>query len=139
MKLRFTEDILGHAVEESYYELSVLGGEMREAYEGTPDSLKDSAGRSRELAADILEDVTSPFVPVTLKDEAIIWIEKRPSPSRKLFRPARRDNATSALRACISFLSKIKSPDEATILFREQLERDVEMFDSVFFPGMTGR
>jgi hypothetical protein len=139
MKLRFTEDLLGHAVEESYYELSVIGGEMREAYDGTPDSLKDSAGRSRELAADILEDVTPPFVPKALEAQSITWVEKRPSPSRKLFRPARRDNATSALRACIALLARLEAPDEATIRLREQLERDVESFDSVHFPGMSGR
>jgi hypothetical protein len=139
MRLRYTDDLFGHAVEEAYYEISVLGGEMREAYDGTPEPLKESAGKSRELAADLLEDATPPFIPKALEEQSICWVEKRPSPSQKLFRPARRDNATSALRACIAFLAKLDAPDQATIRLREQLEQDINIFGSVFFPGMTGR
>jgi hypothetical protein len=131
----YTDDLLGHAIEEAYYELSVLGEEMREAYEGTPDSLKESAGRSRELAADMLEDATAPFVPKAIENQSITWIELRGSPSRKLFRPARRDNATNALKACLAFLAKLDAPDEYTIRLRDQLNLDVEVFDSVFSPA----
>lgn len=82
MRYQHTDDLLGHAIEEAYYEISVLGGEMREAYEGTPDPLKESAGRSREVAADLLEDSPPPFVPAAIQKQSITWIEKRPSPSR---------------------------------------------------------
>jgi hypothetical protein len=139
MTYGYTDDLIGHAIEEAYYELSVLGAEMREAYEGTLETLKDSTGQSRELAADLLEDVTAPFVPAAIENKSITWVERRASPSAKLFRPARRDNATSVLRSCLAFLAKLKAPDEATIRLREELKADVEIFDSVFFPGMTGR
>lgn len=75
----------------------------------------------------MLEDATAPFVPKAM----------RGSPSCKLFRPARRDNATSALKACLAFLAKLDAPDENTIYLRDQLKMGV--FDSVSFPGMTGR
>ncbi|HLZ00754.1 MAG TPA: hypothetical protein VKR55_01235 [Bradyrhizobium sp.] len=55
MGYHYTDDLFEHAIEEAYYELSVLGEEMREAYDGTPDSLKDSTGRSREHAANLLK------------------------------------------------------------------------------------
>jgi hypothetical protein len=139
MRYQHTDDLLGHAIEEAYYEICVLGEEMREAYDGTPEPLKDSAGRSREIAADLLEDASPPLVPAAVENQSITWIEKRPSPSRKLFRPARRDNATSALRSCIAFLGRLDTPDEATIRLRETLQQDADIFDSVFFPGMTGR
>ncbi|HLZ00755.1 MAG TPA: hypothetical protein VKR55_01240 [Bradyrhizobium sp.] len=83
--------------------------------------------------------MTAPFVPAALANQSITWIEKRPTPSRKLFRPARRDNATRALRACIAFLAKLDAPDQTTIRLRETLQQDANLFDSVFFPGMTGR
>jgi hypothetical protein len=67
----YTDDLLRHAIEEAYYELSVLCEEMREACEATPDSLKESAGRSRELAADMLEDATAPFVPKAIENQSI--------------------------------------------------------------------
>jgi hypothetical protein len=63
----------------------------------------------------------------------------RGSPSRKLFRPARRDNATSALKACLAFLARLDAPDENTIRLRDQLKLDVEVLRQRFFPGMTGR
>jgi hypothetical protein len=88
MRYQHTDDLLGHAIEEAYYEICVLGEEMREAYDGTPEPLKDSAGRSREIAADLLEDASPPFVPAAVENQSITWIEKHPSPSRKLFRPA---------------------------------------------------
>jgi hypothetical protein len=87
-----------------------------------------------------------PLVPKSVEDQPITWIEKRPSPSRELFRPDRRDNATSALKSCIDFLMRFEAffaelgmPDQAIIRLREQLESDVKAFDSVFFPGMSGR
>lgn len=46
---------------------------------------------------------------------------------------------TSALRSCLAFLAKLDTPDEATIRLRETLQQDANVFDSVFFPGMTGR
>jgi hypothetical protein len=70
-----------------------------------------------------------------IENQSITRIEVRAIASRKLFRPAQRDNATRALRACLSFLAKLDVPDANTIRLRGQLKSDVEIFGSVFFPA----
>jgi|ERR1700722_16425288 hypothetical protein len=62
---------------------------------------------------------TAPFVPKAIENQSITWIELRGSPSRKLFRPARRDSATSAPKACLALLAKLDAPDENTICLRD--------------------
>jgi hypothetical protein len=139
MRHCLTEDIVGHAIEEAYFEIAGLGDDMRDVFDRTPEQFKDNIGRSRELAADLLEAVSPPSVPKSVENEQITWLEKLPSKNGRLFRPARRDNATSALKACIGNLSRLATADQEVIKLREHLLRDVELVDSVFFPGMTGR
>lgn len=139
MRHRLTGDIVGHAIEEAYFEIADLGDDMRDVFDRTPEQFKDNIGRSRELAADLLEAVSSPSVPKSVENEQITWLEKRSGENGRLFRPARRDNATSALKACIGRLSKRATADQEVIKLLEHLARDVELIDSVFFPGMTGR
>jgi hypothetical protein len=139
---RRVRSTLKYAIEEGGYQLSELSDEMREAFEGTPEVFQGTTGRPREVAADNLEVAYDLLlgcnVPEELRDEDVEWIELRAGKNRRLYRPARRDNVVSCLRACIAQLATVSQDDEISKL-KNELQTVVDILDAVFFPGMTGR
>lgn len=137
MRKTWSTDTLAHAISEAFSEIFSLSEEMREAFDGTPESLKQSRlGRRREAAADLLEQY-EPDVPAPLREHQVAWIEMRRGKDGKLFRPARRDNAVRCLLACVAYL--LTMPDNGdTSKLKSELQNAVDVLDTVDFPGMSG-
>ena|SRR5258707_176474 len=136
MRKTWSEDTLAHAIDEAFQEVFTLAQEMEEAFDGTPESLKQSSmGQSREAAATELETAwDTPSVPDALRENRIMWMEM----SGKLFRPARRNNVVSCLQSCIAHLSSLVDDYDVKKL-KESLQNSVDILSKVHFPGMSGR
>jgi hypothetical protein len=141
MAIAWTENTVSEGVFDAYFELSQLADEMREAFDSTPEQFQSNSGKDRGIAADILEAIMSPCVPASIagKEHWIGWIEKRAGRKGKLFRPARRDNAVSCLKAALAYASGISDDTMDMKQFRQDLEIDIHNLELIHFPGMSGR
>jgi phosphopantothenate synthetase len=135
---------IADAVSEAFGDLSMLGDEMREAFDNTPENLQGSAvGQAREEAADNLEQLSEPSVPDSLaaiEVEIPRWERKR-SPSR----PVRRDDIVAILDAVIQALDEIVDDEEKSQelkddaeTLRDEIDNEKSMAEDVQFPGMFG-
>jgi len=139
MRKIWSRDTLAHAISETFSEVLLLSEEMREAFDGTPESLKQSRlGRRRQAAANLLEQY-EPEMPIPLRDDKhqVVWIEMVRGKDGNLFRPARRDNAVRCLLTCVAYLSSLPDRDDTDKL-KFQLQNAINILDSVDFPGMSG-
>jgi hypothetical protein len=141
MRQSWVENTISDGFSEAYYEISVLADEMREAFENTPEQFKENSGKEREAAADILEAVFSPSIPSEISGNQhwIQWMEMRPGKDRKMFRPARRDNALRCLKAGLSYATKFADGNPKIVQFVELLKIDIHNLETIHFPGMAGR
>jgi len=139
MRKIWSRDTLAHAISETFSEVLLLSEEMREAFDGTPGSLKQSRlGRRRQAAANLLEQY-EPEMPIPLRDDKhqVVWIEMVRGKDGNPFRPARRDNAVRCLLTCVAYLSSLPDRDDTDKL-KFQLQNAINILDSVDFPGMSG-
>jgi hypothetical protein len=137
MRKTWSTDTLAHAISEAFSEIFSLSEEMREAFDGTPESLKQSRlGRRREAAADLLEQY-EPDVPKEFREMQVTWMEMCQGKDGKLFRPARRDSVVRCLMACVVRLSTQPDNYDANKL-KKELQKVINILDSVDFPGMSG-
>jgi hypothetical protein len=141
MRQSWTENTISEGFSEAYFEISILADEMREAFENTPEQFKENSGKDREVAADTLESVINPSLPVEIsgKEHWIGWIEKRPGKDGKMFRPARRDNAVICLKAGLAYAIKFADSNPKVAQFVELLKIDIHNLETIHFPGMAGR
>ena len=126
------------AVSEAYSILEELAGEMREAFDNTPESLQQSAvGEAREAAADALEGLSEPNVLDELGRLEFEYTE--PPPKRKQSRRDRRDQATALLSAVIAVVDNVDDENaDPAVELRDELDDLMSEADSVEFPGMYG-
>lgn len=113
-------------------EVFELAESMREAAENMPEQLNGAyteAANSLQVAHDFM---TQDEIPIELRDEEVAWREWRGS---KIFRPQRRDNVVNFLRAYLTRLPQ----DNETKRLRKNLELAINVLDSIFFPGMSGK
>jgi hypothetical protein len=141
MRKAWIGNFLSDAFDDAYFEVSQLGDEMREAFEGTPEQFKENSGREREIAADILEAVFQPSIPSSIagKGHYIEWTEMRKGKDGKLFRPARRDNVIRCLNAGLIYASRVSDDSRDMIQFIEGTKIDIHNLETIHFPGMSGR
>lgn len=137
---------ISDAVSGAFSIVEELAGEMREAFDNTPESLQNSGvGEARGEAADNLENISEVDVPERFTNEewSVTWVEY-PSGKRGLSRSKRRDNAVAAMDAVIARLDEVidDSTDEARVSDAETLRDDLENakseLEAVEFPGMYG-
>jgi len=139
MRKTWSRDTFAHAIGEAFSEVLLLSEEMREAFDGTPESLKQSRlGQRRETAAKLLEQY-EPDMPKPLRDDKhqVLWIEMVRGKDGNLFRPARRDNAVRRLLTCVAYLSTLPGRDDTDKL-KTELQHAINILDAVDFPGMSG-
>ena len=139
MRKTWSRDTFAHAISEAFSEVLLLSEEMREAFDGTPESLKRSRlGQRRETAAKLLEQY-EPDMPKPLRDDKhqVLWIEMVRGKDGNLFRPARRDNAVRRLLTCVAYLSTLPGRDDTDKL-KTELQHSINILDAVDFPGMSG-
>jgi hypothetical protein len=141
MKKSWVESSPIRALDQAYQEISELGDEMREAFEATPEQFKNSIGVARENAADILEAVQRPPIPVSIDGDQheISWLEMRRGKDGKLTRSARRDNVVRCLKAVLVYASQMSDESREMVTFLKDLEVDIHNLETIDFPGMSGR
>jgi hypothetical protein len=139
MRRSWAENFISDAFVDAYFEISQLANEMREAFDSTPEQFKENSGKDREIAADILEAVFQPGVPASIAKHHIGWFEMRKGKDRKLFRPARRDNAVRCLKAGLAYASRVSDDSRDMVQFIESTKIDIHNLETIHFPGMSGR
>jgi hypothetical protein len=148
------ETTVGDAVNTAFGVIEELAGEMREAYNNTPESLQQSGvGEARGEAAGTLENISEPDVPEALQHLPVVF-EQLPmlrSASRADRLADGLESASQAIEALNAHAEVLKlnpSADEegmARAALLEELEATVteiqDMIDEaegVSFPGMFG-
>lgn len=143
---------VGDAINTAFCILEELAGEMREAYDNTPESLQGSGvGEARGEAADALESISEPDHGEYAETE--ITFQLMPLP-KKASRADRRSeaveyaaHAVSALEERIDELNGIdseqrteKQTDELESLesLLEETQTMIDEAEQVTFPGMFG-
>lgn len=142
LKKMTIEQALGdaHAV------FSDLAGEMRDAFDNTPESLQSSAiGEARESCADELEQLDEITVPDKYKDLEVSWneLQRTQSQTARLSRAARRDDALLNLSAVMDLLDTHlegidkEKLDEITEIesLRQEIEDLFGNAEAIEFPG----
>ncbi len=143
------------AVELAYGEFEALAGEMRDAFDNTPENLQGSGvGAAREQAADDLEQLDEPTVPKLLEDMIVSWQERSMSAKQlsRMTRAERRDAGINILESIISDLDKkLEEVDEIDDTvdgkqeqieeiksFRDDIENLIDNAAAIEFPGRDG-
>jgi hypothetical protein len=146
-KVRVVETTVGAAIDDAFSALETLGGEMRDAYDNTPESLQQSdVGNMRDEAANVLEGLSQPDVPQKLYDIPCSYTE-----DRRLYqsRSRQRDEAVCMLDAARCALEEFNVGSVATGDEGEELDSDrdtlveevqqlIEDAEGVEFPGRNG-
>ncbi len=144
-KVKYESTVSG-AISDAFSIIEELAGEMREAFENTPESLQQGgAGAARGEAADQLESISELDVDDKFGE---IKIEFEYKPVRNPSRRERRDEAAQMLGVAINALEELEFPvstlEEAEELSgeRDDLVSDIQNMldeaDGVEFPGMFG-
>ena len=138
------------ALDQAFSILEVLGEEMRDAFDNTPENLQSSSiGEAREQAADELDQLSKPDVPKLVEDMPVSWREQSMTARQqaKLSRSDRRDrsvnileNMVDALAARLEELDKqegdgIEEQKEEIAAFKDELDDLVSGACAVEFPG----
>lgn len=150
MKTKERELTIEDAISEAYGDLESLAGEMRDAFDNTPESLQnDGVGAARGEAADALENISEPTVSDELQGDKfkVKWTVRVLSPSalRKQSRSSRRDEAVQTLNAVVERLEEFETDDKATdeekqaaSEFVDEIQQMIDEAEAVEFPGMYG-
>ena len=151
-KFKERELTIEDAISEAYGELEALAGEMRDAFDNTPESLQDSSvGSARGEAADALENISEPTVPDELKGDKfkVKWQVRilSPSASRKQSRASRRDEVVLMLTVVTEYLGAIEEGSSGNYTDEEkqaasdlvtEVDQMIDEAENVEFPGMYG-
>lgn len=140
------ETTVGEAVGTAYMLIEELAGEMREAYDNTPESLQNGGvGEARGEAADTLENISEPTCDNETVNELKATFELMPS--RKRHGPSRadrRDEATRYAQEAIdtlqAFLEEHEEGDahDDAEAFADEIQSLIDEVEGVEFPGMFG-
>jgi hypothetical protein len=123
------------AVSGAWAVLEELAGEMREAFDNTPENLQQSAvGQAREEAADALENLSQPSVPDGLGDREF---EYTYLPLKA--RASRSERCCDAVAMLQAVVDELEDDDgEAATGLRDELDELISEAEAVEFPGMYG-
>lgn len=144
------EGTVAGAVNDAFNVIEELAGEMREAYDSTPESLQSSGvGEARGEAADTLEQISEPDVPGDIAEVAVTF-EYLP-PKRRASRADRlADGLQSAAHAieALEALVEEKLPNDGDKIGEldaddvraviDEIQGMIDEAEGVSFPGMYG-
>jgi hypothetical protein len=132
MRKTFRASTIESELDLARQEICEIADSMREASENMPEQLNggySDAAVKLEIALSRLYECD---VPAELSDQEVAWPEWQ---AKKLFRPQRRDNVVSFLRA---YLSNVPQSEENRCLVKA-LQQAIDILERVYFPGMSGR
>ena len=133
-------------IEDGYNAIEELAGEMEEAAENTPDSLKGGdVGQRRQEAADALSNLQDkPDIPAVCENLDAVFFPHRDAKSRPKRAAEAADMLTTAAGAIREYLDaepedgkEVENADELSDL-ADKLEEDAAELEGVDFPGMYG-
>lgn len=137
------ESTVEGAISDAFSIIEELAGEMREAFDNTPEGLQQSGvGEARGTAADELENISEPSDIAKALGEVKVAFEHLPL-KRNPSRATRMGEATQILSVVIDTLNGLDfKANKEKAEERDALEAEVQEMhdaaDQIEFPGMYG-